>query len=661
MKNKLIYVLLVATLISYNVVAEDFIDEDVIVVSASKIEQNIESSVEKVNVVSADELEKKGSKTIAEALLSIPGVTVTKSALNNKSSSVMMQGFDGQYVKILIDGVAVDGENGGAVYLERIPLENVERIEIVQGATSSLYGSDAMGGVINIITKKTQEESALFSGNVSEDFASSLQSKTSLGLNFNTNGFFASTNGSFDWHKGCTETISDEKIGSVDKTKVPETTLGYADAKIGYKADTWNISFDGFFTDYVRNTTNIGTSKKSKYISKNNYSEKRFSGTLRGQKDFSETLSLKGYLNGKIYNAKLDETKLFSTTADSDVDSKNKVLESELQSSWTPNNYNALVCGLYGMFEVEEGSSFEDLKKQGLLSLFAQDTIDFTGGEEKLLLSLGGRLDLEPGTDGSKALFQATPKASIKYSPFESTAIRFGYGMGYKLPSLKQKYYVKYHSHGNTGFYIYGNKDLKSEYSHSFNLNLDQKIGSNIQLNAGAFYNMHKNLIDSQKVVLDDSSYFYQYKNVEKAYTYGGTFGIAGKFDRLDLNANYAYTVAKQYNGDDVFDLTFRVPHRITASLSYMIPVIETQLSLDGEWNSPQASSDTGDEHTPDLLLLNMTARKKFLNDSLEVFVRAENLLNTVHFKNGTNDENQEEYFSLYDGLLFHFGLRYKF
>ena len=259
MKNKLLYVLLVASLISYNVAAEDFIDEDVIVVSASKIEQNIESSVEKVNVVSADELEKKGSKTIAEALLSIPGVTVTKSALNNKSSSVMMQGFDGQYVKILIDGVAIDGENGGAVYLERIPLENVEHIEIVQGATSSLYGSDAMGGVINIITKKTQEESTLFSGIVSEDFATSLQNKTSLGLNFNTSGFFASANGSFDWHKGSTATIDDDKIGSVDKTKVPETHLAYANAKVGYKADSWNISFDGFFTDYVRNTTNIGT------------------------------------------------------------------------------------------------------------------------------------------------------------------------------------------------------------------------------------------------------------------------------------------------------------------------------------------------------------------------------------------------------------------
>lgn len=134
--------------------AEDFQDEDVIVVSASKIDQLIDTSSEKVNVISEEELEKKGAKTLAEALRSVPGVIVSNSALKNKSSSVMIQEFDGQYVKVLVDGVAVSAENAGAVYLERIPIENIDHIEIVQGAASALYGSDAMGGVINIITKR---------------------------------------------------------------------------------------------------------------------------------------------------------------------------------------------------------------------------------------------------------------------------------------------------------------------------------------------------------------------------------------------------------------------------------------------------------------------------------------------------------------------------
>lgn len=659
MKAKFLIALLGASFIPFASFSEDFTDEDVIVVSGSKVEQSVDSTVEKVNVISSDELEKKGARTVAESLRSLPGVVVTQSTLKNKSSSVMIQGFEGQYVKILIDGVAVDGENGGAVYLERLPIENIDHIEVVQGATSALYGSDAMGGVINIITKKnvSEDESLKISGNISEDFATSFQNKTGIGLNLTASNFFASANGSFDWRKGLTEEVSDSNIGSVDETKIPKSHLGYANARFGYNAKTWKVSVDGSFSDYLRETTNIGVSRRSKYISENDYSEQRFSGVLRGEKEFSDTLGIKAYLSGKNYTAKLDETKLFSTTADSDSESKNKSLESEIQVTWTSNDYNSLVCGLYGMYETEDGSSFTELEKQALVSLFAQDEFDFTGGDEKLVFNFGGRLDLQPAINGSKTLFQATPKAGLKYMPFDSTTLRLAYGMGYKLPTLKQKYYVFYHSHGNSGFYVYGNKDLDPEYSHGFNLNLDQKIGERILLTAGGFYNIHKSLIDSEKLSSGD----YQYKNIEKAFTYGGSLGLSGKFDRVEFSANYTYTVAKQHLDDDYYDLTFRVPHRIAASFAYMIPVVETQICLDGEWNAPQLCAVNPDEKTPDLFLVNMTARKKFMDDNLEVYARAENLFNNKNFKDGSNEENQEEYFSLHDGLVFHFGFRFKF
>ena len=264
---------------------------------------------------------------------------------------------------------------------------------------------------------------------------------------------------------------------------------------------------------------------------------------------------------------------------------------------------------------------------------------------------------MQPGIKDSKTLFQATPKVNLKYMPFDSTTLRLGYGMGYKLPTLKQKYYVFYHSHGNSGFYVYGNRNLDPEYSHGFNLGIEQKAGEKIQLSAGGFYNIHKNLIDTE--ILDSGDY--QYKNIEKAFTYGGTFGISGKLERVDFSVNYTYTVAKQHTDDGYYDLTFRVPHRIAISLAYMIPVAETQICVDGEWNAPQFCAVNPDEKTPDLLLVNMTARKRFMDDNLEIYARAENLLNNKNFKKGSNDENQEEYFSLYDGLTFHFGLRFKF
>jgi len=643
------------------VYGEEYQDEDVIVVSSSKIDQSADSAVEKVNVISEEELENKGAKTIADALRSIPGVTVSNSVLKNKSSSVMIQGFEGQYVKILIDGVAVSAENAGAVYLERIPVENIDHIEIVQGASSALYGSDALGGVINIITKKpeTGEKEIKVGGHLYEDYATSVQNKVGAGLSLAANNFSASANGSFDWHKGSTEEVIDSTIGAIDVTKTPNTRLGYADARIGWDSTTWKIALSGLYSDYYRKTTNIGTSRRSKYVSKNDYSEQRLSGTLSGEKELTDTISVKAFASAKKYDADLDETKLYSTSAATDSEAKLKEVESEAQLSWNPNDYHSLVVGLNGKTETGSGTSFEGSKTQALFSFFAQDDIDFTAGEKALVLSLGGRFDFQPKIDDCKRLCQATPKAGIKFSPFEETTLRLSYGMGYKLPALNQKYYVKYHSHGNSGFYIYGNKELDPELSHSFNFNIEQKIIDSIKFSAGGFYNRHKNMIDTHKVE-NGSSYFYEYENLSKAFTYGGSLGASGKFERVDFYLNYAYTVAKKIEDDEELDLTYRVPHRIAAGISCMIPVIETQVGFDGEWNSPQIVSEDGEEKSPDLLLLNFSVRKKFFDNKVEIYARGENILNNRHLNEGSNDESQEDFFALFDGPVFHFGTRIK-
>jgi len=665
--NVKLFLLLLILSCTFAVYAEDYQEEDVIVVSSSKLDQNIDLSVEKVNVVSDEELEKKGAKTLADALRSLPGLVVTNSVLKNKSSSIMIQGFEGQYVKILIDGVALSAENAGAVYLERIPLENIDHIEIIQGASSALYGSDALGGIVNIITKKSfaeaenenEEAGVKLSGHLAEDFASSLQNKVSLGGAVAVKRFSAGVNTSFDWHKGLEEMLSAEKIGSVNETKTPASRLWYADANLAWKGDSWNVGLDGIFSDYLRKTTNIGTSRGSVYVSKNDYSELRLLGTLRGEKTFSDELSLKAFASAKNYEVKLDEEKLYSKSAATDSEAKVGGLESEVQFSWLPNLYNSVVFGLNGNFESGSGSSFENTKTNALLSLFAQDNVDFSAGEESFILGLGGRFDFQPGLDESKMLFQATPKLSIKYNPLASTALRFSYGMGYKLPSLNQKYFVKYHSHGNTGFYIYGNKNLKPEISHGFNLNLEQKLFSSCVISAAAFFNLQKNMIDTHKIEEADS-YYYQYENLDKGMTFGASLGLSGKTERSNFYINYSYTAAKSIKDEAYTDLTYRIPHRIAAGFSYMIPKVELLLSFDGEWNAPQIVSEDGSQKSPDLLLLNASINKKLLDDKIEFYLRGENLLNNLHFVKGSNEENQKEFFSLYEGIVLHLGTRIK-
>lgn len=637
-------------------------EDDVIVVSASKTEENQDSASEKVHVISDEDIKKSGAKTVSEALGTVPGVVVSSANSKSRSSSVMMQGFEGQYVKVLVDGVALPGDSGGNVYLERFPVENIDHIEIVQGASSALFGSDAMGGIVNIITKKqaVSQEKAKISGYIGEEFSTDIRNFVNAGIGFAGRYFTSFFNGSFDSQNGISEKTFDRSIGFVDETQIPKSRLGYADGRMSWKLNTWDINISGFYSDYKRESTNVGVSKNTKYISDSNYFERRTGITLSGRKQFNDCWEISAFASGKRHDSGLDEVKRLSYTPASSKDATNYELETELKALWTPNIYNRAVFGFNGKFEKEDNNYFESEKKQVLLSMFAQNTVDVSGGDEKLMLVLGERLDFQPEVDGSKHYLQGTPKISLCVKPFDFLTARLSYGMGFKVPSLMQKYYVFYHTHGNSGFYIYGNEELLPEVSHGFNLSFDQSFGKFLSISESGFFNYHKDMIDTEKVT-EGKKYFYRYINIGKAITYGATIGISGKFDRLGFKAGYAFTGAKLINNDEYTDLTYRIPHRVTASVSYLVPVAETLLYVNGEWNSPQLVSAEDDNYSPDYLVLSAGIDKKFWNDRIDLYCRAENILNNAHFIEGSKGENQKEFFSMYKGVVFSFGGKINF
>ena len=132
-------------------------DDAVIEVSAQKLEQEISESVEKKSIVSEEEIQKSGAKTVGDALKNLPEITVSNASAGNANESVTMQGLGNGYVKIMIDGVTVSSDFQGSTPIFQIPVENIEKIEVTKGADSVLYGSESMGGSINIITKKTSK------------------------------------------------------------------------------------------------------------------------------------------------------------------------------------------------------------------------------------------------------------------------------------------------------------------------------------------------------------------------------------------------------------------------------------------------------------------------------------------------------------------------
>ena len=128
-------------------------DGEVIVISDSRRERPRTETTVATEVVTRDQIEESGARNVAELLADHPGLDVVRSL---RGSAVRMQGLDPTYVLVLVDGERTLGRVGGALDLESFAVDQIERIEIVKGPSSALFGADALAGVINIITRDAE-------------------------------------------------------------------------------------------------------------------------------------------------------------------------------------------------------------------------------------------------------------------------------------------------------------------------------------------------------------------------------------------------------------------------------------------------------------------------------------------------------------------------
>jgi outer membrane receptor for ferrienterochelin and colicins len=246
--------------------------------------------------------------------------------------------------------------------------------------------------------------------------------------------------------------------------------------------------------------------------------------------------------------------------------------------------------------------------------------------------------------------------------------------MGFKTPSLKQNYWFFFHP-APYNFLIKGNPNLTPETSHGFNLSADYSLTKKFTLSAGAYFNYIFDLIDAITVdenegtalnpstgELQHFTSIMQYRNVGRAITTGGDVSLRFNGSRLKTTLSYNLTLAKELDEktDDWIDLASRVPHQISAAVSYLIPVIETSLQARANWNSPQLISYADKTYTPDYLMINLRIAKTFFDERLEIYGGVQNVLNNIHFIKSTANQNQKDYYGLRDGIVFTAGLSFK-
>lgn len=505
-------------------------DLNEVVVTGTRTPKFLKDTPIQTRVINARELARLDATNVQDLLQQeLPGVEFSYAM--NQQTHLNFSGFGGQGVLFLVDGERLAGETMDDVDFTRLNMDNVERIEIVKGAASALYGSNATGGVINIITKRNRQPWTL---NVNARYAKHNEQRygASWGLN------------SKHWNNMLSAHFNRMDNYDVHSAANPVTRIistVYGDKTVNLKEQlTWspvsNFSLTGragyFFRETVRSAD-----QPERY--------RDFSGGLRMNWQISDADDLQASYAFDQYD-KSDYQRITRL----DIRDYSNVQNSfRLLYNHTFGGGDVLTVGSDLLHDYLYNTNLEgETRKQDSWDLFAQ--YDWRLNDRWELV---GALRYDYFSDGKDS--HLTPKLNVCYKPLRNLAIRAGYGMGFRAPTLKEKYY----NFDMSGIWIVeGNEHLKSEVSHNLNLSAEYTKG-HYNYTASIYYNKVKNKLSTAAPYFkttEDKLPYLPYSNLDDYSVCGGEVGAQAKWNNgLGARITYAYTkeqLAKDKDGNSI-------------------------------------------------------------------------------------------------------------
>lgn len=568
-----------------------------VVVTGTRTEKPLKNVPVITRIISSQNIKALNPMDI-ETLLQyeLPGLQFRYNTMS-ESPTISYQGMDGKYILFLIDGERVSGEGADSnVDFSRFNIDQIERIEVVKGAQSTLYGSNALGAVINIITKKAERP---IEAGIDGRYGNHSGQKYSTYFGVKKDRFTSYS--SFSYRQKDNYTIEDNGTGqksqtiNLDGTVISEALNTSFVTVRGYKA--WDLSHK---MGYVFNDK-LNANLKTTY-----YKNTRGQGT-RAIK-FDDVLSDLAFNGSLKYLVNKNNKLEFSTVYDRYIKDKkfklidkqertydNRTLTSRLNYTGVFNDSHNLTAGLEFNYESLKHYMFKNGVKNNIRYYVAYAQEDWRINN-KLNLVAGLRADWH-----SKYSLHITPKLSLMYKPIDNITLRGGYAHGFKSPTLKELY-MEYDM-GNLGlFYIYGNENLKPETSRQYSASAEYSKGD-FYASLSAQYNKFRDKIGRVYVSSNNSSGYkdMKYMNTEdsKSYSLEAITKYRTGFG-LTMQASYSFT--KEYEYYKGYNISFTPPHSINFNLMYNRKFGKTQLtsSMNGQWISGLTSYNPTDN--PDKL-----------------------------------------------------------
>lgn len=457
MRHRIIQILLLVTIgvSSHLVLAEENV-LDPVIVTATRTAQTADQALASVTVITRKEIEKTQAKSVADLLRNKAGIHIAQSGGYGKTVSVYFRGTSSDHALVLIDGVRAASSTLGSFSWANFLPEQIERIEIVRGPRASLYGSDAIGGVVQIFTRHTAE------------------AHISVSMSDNTNQVDVGFGGGENWKYSV-------EAGRYYTDGIPALASDIDDD--GYDNNHVSMALSGKIAESgdlkLRLSQSEGLSELDPATGDREFKNRVFSG------EYSINLT-QNWLQKIILGNTLDESQSYSPTSPSTITTKRNSL----------NWQNDI---LFGEDVLTIGADYYKDKATKDNSGVIEETINnkaaYIQHQFKLFNSdwiLGGRYD-----DHSEFGEHSTWNIAWGHDLSEKSRITMSYGEAFKAPTVNDLFWpLSTDVFGTSTFITQGNPNLTPEESNTFEIGIKQKIGLSQSISTNIFHTNVNDLID---------------------------------------------------------------------------------------------------------------------------------------------------------------------
>jgi len=616
-----------------------------VVVTGQYEPQSLKQSLYQVRTISAQMIQQRNATSIQNILNTELGIRFTNDNTLG-TSDIFLMGMNGQNVKILLDGVPMLDRGATRESLNQIDINSIERIEIVEGPMSVMYGTDALAGVVNIITKKGSDTGTLSvearvleetAGDEYEAFSGDgvhNESVTIHGKHKNWYGTTGITRNNFGGWQGAS-------TGRMKDWLPKEQWL--ATGMIGHKSDKLNVWYRLNYLDeniltrgaeLITDTRHIATDKE--------YITKRYTHQAQAEWTLSDALNLNA-------SASYQDLSRRTRTTVYDYETGRRTLSTGAGEQDLSEFNTAFLRGMFHhklsqAVSLQYGTEINHSKGMGDRidgSRTISDYAVFASAEIKALSIVAIRPGVRFLYNSVYDAPPVVPSVNVKVALTEQLDLRASYGRGYRAPALRELYFY-FH---DTNHSIDGNPDLKAEHSNSFTASVNWQVytSATIRFNSvlAGFYNNFENMITTGAKAGSNTDY--TYVNILRNKTRGGTLTNTFVWRNLKATAGFSYIgVYNVYSADDTSLPDIMWTPEVNATAQYTFNRIGTTLGAYYKFNGRQANYEVVNSaiqraRRDAYEWLDITASKTF-GKYLTLGAGAKNVLGVKNIRNTSQD-----------------------